>query len=126
MTDQRLATGRRAEALAAEFLERQGLRILARNWRQPGGEIDLVADDAGTCVFVEVRARTGLDFGHPLEAVGVAKRAQVVRAARLYLHLETPRANGYRFDVVGVLFTPDGGDPQLFHVPNAFQTDREP
>ena len=126
MSDPRLATGRRAEALAAEFLERQGLRILARNWRQPGGEIDLVADDAGTCVFVEVRARTGLDFGHPLEAIGVTKRAQVVRAARLYLHLETPRANGYRFDVVGVLFAPGGGDPQVFHVPNAFQTDREP
>ena len=122
MTDRRLATGRRAEALAAAFLERQGLRILARNWRQPGGEIDLVADDAGTCVFVEVRARTGLDFGHPLEAVSVAKRAQVVRAAKLYLHLETPRASGYRFDVVGVRFAPDGGEPQVFHVPNAFET----
>jgi putative endonuclease len=122
VTDRRLATGQRAEALAAAFLEQQGLRILARNWRQPGGEIDLVADDAGTCVFVEVRARTGLDFGHPLEAVGVTKRAQVVRAARLYLHLETPQASGYRFDVVGVLFAPDGGEPQLFHVPNAFET----
>jgi putative endonuclease len=122
----RLATGQRAEALAAAFLERQGLRILARNWRQPGGEIDLVADDGGTCVFVEVRARTGLDFGHPLEAVGVTKRAQVVRAAKLYLHLESPQADGYRFDVVGVLFPPEGGEPELFHVPNAFQTDREP
>ena len=122
MTVARQSTGRRAEALAAAYLEDRGLRILARNWRQPGGEIDLVADDAGTCVFVEVRARTGLDFGHPLEAVGVAKRAQVVRAARLYLHLETPRASGYRFDVVGVLFAPGGGDPQVFHVPNAFET----
>jgi putative endonuclease len=120
----RLGTGRRAEALAAEFLARQGLRILARNWRHPGGEIDLVAYDAGTCVFVEVRARTGLDFGHPLEAIGAAKRAQCVRAARLYLHVETPQASGYRFDVVGVLFPPEGGEPELFHVPNAFDTTR--
>jgi putative endonuclease len=120
-TDARLATGRRAEALAAAFLERQGMRILARNWRQPGGEIDLVADDGGACVFVEVRARTGLDFGHPLEAVGPVKRAQIVRAARLYLHLETPAASGYRFDVIGVLFSPAGDEPQLFHVPDAFR-----
>jgi putative endonuclease len=124
--DPRLATGRRAEALAAQFLERQGLRILARNWRQPGGEIDLVADDAGTCVFVEVRARTGLEFGHPLEAIGAAKRARCVRAARLYLHLESPAASAYRFDVVGVLFPPEGGEPQLFHVPSAFESTREP
>jgi putative endonuclease len=121
--------GQRAEALAAALLERGGMRILARNWRQPEGdqaEIDLIADDAGVCVFVEVRARTGEAFGHPLEAVGGRKRAQVIRAARLYLHSETPAGSaptGYRFDVVGVLFPTDGGEPQLFHVPDAFQVE---
>jgi putative endonuclease len=121
--------GRRAEALAAELLERAGMRILARNWRQPEGdqaEIDLVADDAGICVFVEVRARTGEEHGHPLEAVGGRKRAQVIRAARLYLAsdaLASSPTGGFRFDVVGVLFPTDGGEAQLFHVPNAFEVE---
>jgi putative endonuclease len=121
--------GRRAEALAADLLERGGMRILARNWRQAEGdqaELDLVADDGGTCVFVEVRARTGETFGHPLEAIGSRKRAQVIRAARLFLASDAiawaPSA-GYRFDVVGVLFPEDGSAPQLHHVPNAFEVE---
>ena len=81
----RPATGRRAEDLAAALLEARGLRIVARNWRRPEGELDLVADDAGTCVFVEVRSRTGDETGHPLESISPRKRARVIRAARLYL-----------------------------------------
>jgi putative endonuclease len=115
------ALGRRAEELAAEHLERLGLRIVARNWRRPEGEIDLVADDAGTHVFVEVRARTGEQHGHPLEAVSGWKRARVIRAARLYLAEEAPTASGYRFDVVGVLFS-EGAEARCFHVPDAFDT----
>ena len=63
-------------------------------------------------------------FGHPLEAVSARKQAQVIRAARLYLDAEAPHASGYRFDVVGVLFSATGGEAQLFHVPNAFDTTR--
>jgi putative endonuclease len=127
--------GRRAEALAAELLERKGLRVVARNWRPardetatpdarpPDAEIDLVADDHGVCVFVEVRARTGVEFGHPLEAISGWKRARVIRAARLYLATEpaAATAQGFRFDVVGVLFSPSGEEPQCFHVPDAFE-----
>ena len=105
------------------------MRILARNWRQPEGdqaELDLIADDAGVCVFVEVRARTGDAYGHPLEAVGPRKRAQVIRAARLYLASGALSwsPGGYRFDVVGVLFPEDGTAPQLHHVPNAFEVEQ--
>jgi putative endonuclease len=103
------------------------MRILARNWRRPEGEIDLIADDGGVCVFVEVRARTGEEHGHPLEAVGGRKRARVIRAARLYLGSEEllhAGAGGFRFDVVGVLFPEDGGEPQLTHVANAFEVER--
>jgi putative endonuclease len=114
-------TGRRAEALAAAELERLGFRIIARNWRRPEGELDLVADDGGLCVFVEVRSRTGVDRGHPLESITLRKRARVIRAARLFLDSETVAATGYRFDVVGVTFFNDGREPELMHVPNAFE-----
>ena len=121
--DARGGAGRRAEELAAALLERAGLRIVARNWRRPEGELDIVADDAGTCVFVEVRSRTGEEQGHALEAITPQKRAQVIRAARLYLDAEPTRADAYRFDVVAVTFDPEGeAPPALVHIPNAFET----
>jgi putative endonuclease len=119
----RPGTGRQAEELAAAFLEKAGLRIVARNWRRPAGELDIVADDAGTCVFVEVRSRTGDEQGHPLESVTPAKQAQVIRAARLYLAEGAGGpASGYRFDVIAVTFDPEGrAEPALLHVANAFE-----
>jgi putative endonuclease len=116
--------GRLAESLAAVFLEGLGFRIVARNWRQYGpepGELDLVADDGGTCVFVEVRSRTGDSMGHPLETITAAKRARVIRAARCYLAAEAPPASGYRFDVVAVTFRTEESPPEIVHVPNAFE-----
>jgi putative endonuclease len=118
----RPGTGRRAEELAAALLESAGLRIVARNWRRPEGELDIVADDGGTCVFVEVRSRTGEEQGHPLESITPRKRARVVRAARLYLDAEPTHASGYRFDVVAVTFSPDPERaPEILHLPNAFE-----
>lgn len=98
------------------------MRILARNWRHPGGELDVVAGDAGVCVFVEVRSRSGRTSGDPLETVGPRKQAQVVRAARLFIAEPTTPVpgRGYRFDVVGVTFWPDGHAPTVVHVKNAF------
>jgi putative endonuclease len=125
MPSQRLAgrpnTGRRAEDLAAACLERAGLRIVARNWRRPEAELDIVADDAGTCVFVEVRSRTGEEMGHPLEAITPQKRARVIRAARLYLDEQPTPAAAYRFDVVGVTFWNDERAPDVIHVSGAFE-----
>jgi putative endonuclease len=120
--DGRPGAGRRAEDLAATLLERAGLRIVARNWRRPEGELDIVADDAGTCVFVEVRSRTGEERGHALEAITPQKRARVIRSARLYLDAEATSAAAYRFDVVAVTFDPAGeAEPTLIHIPNAFE-----
>jgi putative endonuclease len=124
----RPGTGRHAEDLAAAFLEKAGLRIVARNWRRPEGEVDIVADDGGTCVFVEVRSRTGTALGHPLESITLDKQRRVIRSARLYLSELAERAEtsapvaGYRFDVVAVTFDPEGlAAPELVHIPGAFE-----
>jgi putative endonuclease len=120
--DGRSRLGRLAEGLAAEALERAGLEIVARNWRRPEGELDLVARASdGTCVFCEVRSRTGEATGDPLESIDGRKRARVVRAARLYLNEEPVNATAFRFDVVGVTFFPDGSPPRVVHVPAAFE-----
>ena len=119
--NRRSVAGRRAEDLAAACLEAAGLRIVTRNWRRPEGELDIVAADGSTCVFVEVRSRTGEDRGHALEAITPQKRARVIRAARFYLDAETPAADGFRFDVVAVTFWNDGRQPDVVHVPNAFE-----
>jgi putative endonuclease len=119
----RADTGRQAEALAAAYLEARGLRITARNWRRPEGELDLVADHDRVCVFVEVRSRTGEEHGHPLETVTPRKRAQIIRAARLYLASENVQATAFRFDVVGVIFPADGGPATCVHIEDAFQVD---
>jgi putative endonuclease len=126
MSSRRLAAragvGRRAEDLAVAVLERAGLRIVERNWRHPEGELDIVADDGGTCVFVEVRSRTGDEMGHPLESITPRKRAQIIRASRLYLDAHPTPASAYRFDVVAVTFSPDERvAPEIIHIPAAFE-----
>ncbi len=78
-------SGPRAEALAAEYLARQGLTIVARNFRTRFGEIDLIAKDGSTLVFVEVRMRSSRRFGGALESITAQKRARMIAAARGYL-----------------------------------------
>ena len=115
------ALGMRAEQMAADYLEQRGYAILARNWRRPEGELDLVVSAEGLCVFVEVRSRTGTERGHALETVDARKRARVLRAARLYIEEERPQAAVFRFDVVGITFALDESPPELVHLEDAFQ-----
>ena len=114
--------GRVAEQLASDLLSARGATILFRNWRRPQGELDIVALEGRTCVFVEVRSRTGTDRGHALETVTQAKRAQVIRAARLFLAEESVAAESFRFDVVAVTFSACGEALECLHLPNAFTT----
>jgi putative endonuclease len=122
--DGRLALGQRAEALAAAALEAVGMTIVARNWRRPQGELDIVARTLeGICVFCEVRSRTGEASGDPLETVTAHKQSRVIRAARHYLsEVEATAASGYRFDVVAVTFFTDGAPPRVVHIEAAFET----
>jgi putative endonuclease len=77
--------GAEAEALAAGFLARQGLAIVGRNYRCRGGEIDIIARDGGTVVFVEVRMRSNRAFGGPAESITRSKRRRIRLAAEHYL-----------------------------------------
>ncbi len=99
--DRRLgaAAGAQAEALAAAFLESQGLAIVARNVSNRFGEIDLIANERGTLVFVEVRLRRSRGFGGAGESITVAKRARLVAAAETYL-ATLPRTPPCRIDAV--------------------------
>lgn len=116
--DGRGEIGRRGEALAAELLRAEGLIIVERNFRCRAGEIDLVAFDGPTLVFVEVRSRRGDRAGTPLESVDPRKQMRVTRVARHYLAARGVSERDVRFDVVGVRF--DREPPAVEHVRAAF------
>ena len=99
MTGPGAAAGARAEALAAAFLEARGLVVVERNWRRRCGEIDLIARDGDTLVFIEVRLRRSRAFGGAAASIHAAKRARLVATAGLYL-ANLPGSPPCRFDVV--------------------------
>lgn len=94
-----MPSGAEAEERAARHLERQGLALLARNWRCRHGEIDLVMRDGATLVFVEVRARRRAEYGGAAESITAAKRGRLQRSAEAYLAQSSHRGP-CRFDVV--------------------------
>jgi putative endonuclease len=95
----RAASGARAEALAAEFLVARGLSIVTRNFRTRRGEIDIIARDGATLVFVEVRLRRSADFGGAAASITAAKRSRLTAAAQAYL-ARLGREPPCRFDAV--------------------------
>jgi putative endonuclease len=107
--------GTRSEAMAAAFLEGRGLTIVARNYRCRLGEIDLVARDGGTTVFVEVRRRASSAFGGAAASITSAKRQKLLRAARHYLSRlrELPQC---RFDALLI----QGEPPRIEWIRDAF------
>lgn len=121
MTEQRLALGAWGEEQAVTFLQRQGMKILERNFRTPAGEIDIVARDRSYLVFVEVKTRRSARFGTPQEAVGVRKQRQILRTAQWYMQRKPTRLQP-RFDVVAILCQ-SGDSPQVTHLADAFSLD---
>jgi len=115
--------GRLGEDLAAAWLKRRsGWRVLYRNYRSKhGGEVDIVARDRQTLVFVEVKTRSSAEFGHPSDAVDEEKQRLIVRGALDWLRrLGQPKIH-YRFDIVEVIAR-DGKVPELNLIENAFHS----
>ena len=109
--------GDAGEQRAVEYLQAEGYRVLERNFRVRGGEIDIVALDGEVLCFVEVRTRTSADHGEPVETVGRAKQGRLVTAARHYLGRHE-QDREIRFDVIGIVLQPE---PRIHLVRGAFE-----
>ena len=111
--------GQRGERLAARHLKRLGYQILGRGVCLPSGELDLVALDGKTVVFVEVKTRESSLHGHPADAVTPAKQRRLTRLAVTFLKRYRLHNHPARFDVVAITW-PQGERPQIEHFKNAF------
>jgi putative endonuclease len=101
MNDKGRRLGQEGEDRACQYLRQQGYEIIARNWRSRFGEIDIIARDEGSLVFVEVKARSKAGFGGPEAALNVHKRRRVVAAAKAYLSVVESDLP-VRFDLVAL------------------------
>jgi putative endonuclease len=118
-SDPRRRLGHWGEKLAALHLEADGLTILARNWRCRGGEIDLVARDGETVVFVEVKTRRGRDFGAPEEALTAHKAQKLLQLGQQYMADNALDDVNWRVDLVAVELDQSGRFLRCDHIPNA-------
>jgi len=110
--------GKAGEDLAAAFLQRNGLKILERNYRFERGEIDLIAEEGDELVFIEVKMRRSTMFGVPEDAVTEEKQEQVHTVAEGYLFEHDIDNRPCRFDVVAIEFK--NGTAEIRHIRNAF------
>jgi len=115
----RLGLGRAGEEAAVEFLKKGGFKVVERGFRLLRGEIDIIAYDRTTLVFIEVKTRSGAGFGAPEESVTAAKQEQIRKIAQLYLLKKRLGDIPCRFDVVAVSADPEGG-PIVRHIKDAF------
>lgn len=117
MTDLRKLFGQWGEDAASLHLKKQGMKIVERNYRNRIGEIDIIAKDGETLVFIEVKSRKSRAFGEPTEAVTVRKQQQILRVAQAYLVKHGGIDRAVRFDVVSIV---SGKQLTVEHVKNAF------
>jgi len=111
--------GEQGEALAARYLKRRGFKIVSRRDRSRLGELDLVAVEGRTIVFVEVKTRRSTRKGRPAEAIDHAKQCQLTRAALTFLKSHGLLDEQARFDVIAIIW-PNGADPHIEHFRDAF------
>jgi putative endonuclease len=111
--------GKEGEKAAEQYLRKKGYRIVERNYRCAAGEVDLIVLDRRVVVFVEVKTRSGHQFGTPLEAVESRKQRKMIHAAQFFISQKRLHEREARFDVVGISW-PDR-EPVIEHIVNAFE-----
>lgn len=100
--------GKKGEDLAVTYLKGHGYKIIEQNFQKRYGEIDIVAKDGNTLVFIEVKTRSSSQFGSPLEAITPWKMKALTRSAYFYKNLHPDLPESLRIDVVSVLLSPSG------------------
>lgn len=117
-----ISTGNRGEEIAANFLIARGYRIIERNFRCKGGEVDIITRDPidKSLIFVEVKTRRSLSYGVPQLAVTPFKQRQISKAALTWLSKNRLHDTNARFDVIAILLHTDGRH-QIEHIQNAFE-----
>ena len=120
MTLFRKDTGKMGEDAAVKQLKKTGLRIICRNYRCRLGEIDVIAQDGGVLVFVEVRSLRTAGYGLPQETIGFKKMTRVRKIAQYYLTANKIKNADCRFDVIAVQLECDGEVKNLEYIKNAF------
>jgi putative endonuclease len=110
--------GLTGERVAERWLRGHGWRVLERRYRSGHRDIDLIAERHGLVAFVEVKARSGVQFGDPVAAVHWKKRREIARSASVWIARHGRPGEQYRFDVIGVLVS--GERVRIRHVENAF------
>lgn len=113
--------GTRSERVAARYLRQRGLRILFRNVVLPPGELDIVALDGRTLVFVEVRSTESGDLERPAMSVDAAKQRKLTDLALAFLQGKRLLGHPARFDIVAVSWPPNHRKPDIVHHPDAFE-----
>ena len=119
MSDARQTLGRKSETLAAKHLKKKGYKIVTKNYRTKLGEIDIIARDSGTLVFVEVKARQTAQYGPPKAAVTYHKQRKISMVALAYLKATQQMQTAARFDVVSIDYSKD--QPIIEVIKNAFE-----
>ena len=106
-------TGNYGEDLACKYLQKLGFKILKRNYRIRGGEINIVAKDSDTLVFVEVKTRYSHEFGDPAEAMTYFKMKALIKTTQFYLMQNKLENMSYRLDFISVDFSEDNQNPKI-------------
>lgn len=108
--------GKTGEDIACEYLIKNGYKIIERNWHySKNAEIDIIAEDKNELVFIEVKTRTNLNFGHPFEAINKTKIEKIYKGILGYLRNSDKKYNSYRFDGIAIIGLKN---PQIEHLKN--------
>lgn len=118
MSTARMSLGRRGEEIAAQYLQQHGYVILATNWHCQAGEIDIIAREGATLVFVEVKTRRTASTGDTFAAITPEKRRRLTRAVYTYLDVQASTDSLWRIDAIAVALS-DTEKPVINHVQDA-------